>query len=105
MPPQPNQSFPPQQQPLYPTTQSAEANLPYPLHPTAAIVPASVYPELGNYMGLEFNEQILRDNMPEYLSNHSGGQQVATRPPVSIRTTTTNTTTTIIANYQEERYK
>merc|ERR1712038_61108 len=77
MPPQPNQSFPAQQQPFSATTQSSEANLPYPLHPTAAIVPANVYPELGSYMGLEFNEQTIRDNMPEYLA----GQQVAIPPP------------------------
>ena len=56
-----------------------EANLPYPIHPTAAIVPANVYPELGGYMGLEFNEQTIHDNMPEYLP----GQEISVNPPVS----------------------
>ena len=84
MPPQPNQTLPSQQLPFSATTQSREANLPYPLHPTASIVPASVYPGLGDYMGLEFNEQTVRDNMPEYLTAYSGGQQVATLPSVSI---------------------
>ena len=84
MPAQPNVA-PPLQQNTYPSiapgNDPREANLPYSLHPSAAIVPANVYPELGGYMGLEFNEQTLRDNMPEYLS---GSQQVAVRPPVSI---------------------
>ena len=66
----------------YPSlTPASEANLPYPLHPSAAIVPASMYPGLGNYMGLEFNEQTIRDNMPEYLAGAQ--QQVRVRPPVS----------------------
>ena len=70
------------QQHAYPSlADPRESNLPYPLHPSAAIVPASVYPELGNYMGLEFDNQTLRDNMPEYLP---GAQQVAIRPPVCI---------------------
>ena len=70
------------QQHAYPSlVDPRESNLPYPLHPSAAIVPASVYPELGNYMGLEFNEQTLRDNMPEYVH---GTQPVAIRPPVNI---------------------
>lgn len=84
MPAQPNVA-PPLQQNTYPSiapgNDPREANLPYSLHPSAAIVPANVYPELGGYMGLEFNEQTLRDNMPEYLS---GSQQVVVRPPVSI---------------------
>lgn len=84
MPAQPDVA-PPSQQNAYPSVfpgnDTREANLPYPLHPSAAIVPANVYPELGGYMGLEFNEETLRDNMPEYLS---GTQQVAVRPPVSV---------------------
>jgi len=82
MPPQANQSLPSHQSAYPSAPQSNEANLPYTLHPTAAIVPASVYPELGNYMGLEFNEQTLRDNMPEYVP---GTQQVAVRPPTQIQ--------------------
>ena len=78
---------PQQQATAYPSLNQGndprESNLPYPLHPTAAIVPANVYPELGGYMGLEFNEQTIRDNMPEYLA----GQQVAIPPPVSFLTT------------------
>ena len=81
MPAQPNVA-PPSQQNTYPSivpgNDPREADLPYPLHPSAAIVPANVYPELGGYMGLEFNEQTLRDNMPEYSQ-----QQLAFRPPVS----------------------
>jgi len=82
----PAQSTITQQQPqtTYPTLSQGndqrEANLPYPLHPTAAIVPANVYPELGGYMGLEFNEQTIRDNMPEYLP----GQQVVIPPPTQV---------------------
>jgi len=75
---------PQQQATAYPSLNQGndprEANLPYPLHPTAAIVPANVYPELGGYMGLEFNEQTIRDNMPEYLA----GQQVAIPPPTQV---------------------
>lgn len=67
--------------PTVPATDPREAHLPYPLHPTAAIVPASVYPELGGYMGMEFTEQTIRDNMPEYLS---GSHQVAVRPPTQV---------------------
>lgn len=47
-------------------TEVREADLPYPLHPTAPGF-SSMYPGLGNYMGLEFNEEIIRANMPEYL--------------------------------------
>ena len=80
---------PSSQQPAYPTvpaTDPREAHLPYPLHPTAAIVPANVYPELGGYMGMEFTEQTIRDNMPEYLP---GSHQVAVRPPVGVYFTLT----------------
>lgn len=82
MPAQPNVA-PPSQQNTYPSivpgNDPREADLPYPLHPSAAIVPANVYPELGGYMGLEFNEQTLRDNMPEYSQ-----QQLAFRPPTQV---------------------
>ena len=71
--------------PVYPSVASShdprENNLPYSLHPTAAAVPANVYPELGGYMGMEFDEQTIRQNMPEYLPNVQ--QQVAVRPQVS----------------------
>ena len=71
--------------PVYPSVASShdprENNLPYSLHPTAAAVPANVYPELGGYMGMEFDEQTIRQNMPEYLPNAQ--QQVAVRPQVS----------------------
>ena len=71
--------------PVYPSVASSndprEDNLPYSLHPTAAAVPANVYPELGGYMGMEFDEQTIRQNMPEYLPNAQ--QQVAVRPQVS----------------------
>ena len=56
--------------------------MPYSLHPTAAAVPANVYPELGGYMGMEFDEQTIRQNMPEYLPNVQ--QQIAVRPQVSL---------------------
>ena len=71
--------------PVYPSVASShdprENNLPYSLHPTAAAVPANVYPELGGYMGMEFDEQTIRQNMPEYLPNEQ--HQVAVRPQVS----------------------
>ena len=71
--------------PVYPSVASShdprEDNLPYSLHPTAAAVPANVYPALGGYMGMEFDEQTIRQNMPEYLPNVQ--QQVAVRPQVS----------------------
>jgi len=75
---------PQQPQTAYPSLSQGndprEANLPYPIHPTAAIVPANVYPELGGYMGLEFNEQTIRDNMPEYLP----GQEISVQPPTQV---------------------
>ena len=72
--------------PAYPSVVASfndprEDNLPYSLHPTAAAVPANVYPELGGYMGMEFDEQTIRQNMPEYLPNVQ--QQIAVRPQVS----------------------
>lgn len=45
------------------------ADLPYPTAVTSMPVPmgASVYPSLGDYMGLELSEEVLSQNMPEYL--------------------------------------
>merc|ERR1719334_3027425 len=37
--------------------------------------PMSAYPALGDYMGLEFSDEVLALNMPEYLPHH---MQVAT---------------------------
>lgn len=34
-----------------------------------------MYPELGNYMGLELSEAVLRENMPEYLNSVAIYQQ------------------------------
>ena len=56
--------------------------LPYPLHPSAPGMPESVYPGLSTYMGLEFDEQTIRENMPEYL----GGGALMTLPNVSLDT-------------------
>lgn len=44
-----------------------QQQLPYPLHPSAPGMPESMYPGLSTYMGLEFDEQTIRENMPEYL--------------------------------------
>ena len=87
MPAQVNPAPSSSNRPAYPSVVASsndprEANLPYSLHPTAAAVPANVYPELGGYMGMEFDEQTIRQNMPEYLPNVQ--QQIAVRPQVSL---------------------
>ncbi|KAF2363733.1 PDZ domain [Trinorchestia longiramus] len=46
------------------------ASPPYPLHPVHS--GGHAYPALGEYMGLEFTDEIIRLNMPEYLP----GQQL-----------------------------
>ncbi len=51
--------------PAYPPVPSSDAGTPYPPMPTAAEGP--VYPGLAEYMGLEFSESVIRENMPEYL--------------------------------------
>lgn len=45
---------------------SRSEQLPYPLSPNQAMM-SSMYPGLADYMGLEFTENIIRENMPEYL--------------------------------------
>lgn len=52
------------QSPAYPPNESTLPS--YPQEPPSA--PGYVYPELNSYMGLEFDEQTLRENMPEYIS-------------------------------------
>ena len=57
--------------------QSSTASLPYPPIPSSASaypqIPSNassngpVYPGLGDYMGLELSEDVIRANMPEYL--------------------------------------
>lgn len=49
--------------------------LPYPLHPQQSAGVA--YPALGEYMGLEFTDEIIALNMPEYLPPQQTSQQVA----------------------------
>jgi len=61
--------------------QAGGQQLPYPLHPSAPGMPESVYPGLSTYMGLEFDEQTIRDNMPEYL----GGGALMTQPNTQIQ--------------------
>merc|ERR1711994_779734 len=46
----------------YPPNPSA-----YPQIPSNASGNGSVYPGLGDYMGLELSEDVIRENMPEYL--------------------------------------
>jgi hypothetical protein len=51
--------------PAYPPVPSSDAGSSYPPMPTATEGP--VYPGLAEYMGLEFSESVIRENMPEYL--------------------------------------
>lgn len=46
--------------------QQAAKDVPYPLHPSGPGF-SSVYPTLNSFMGMEFNEATIRENMPEYL--------------------------------------
>jgi len=63
--PQPYSSGYPQPTTAYPPLAAM------PTAPTASVTgypaDATVYPELNSYMGLEFDEQTIRANMPEYL--------------------------------------
>ena len=63
-----------------------ESTLPsYPQEPPSA--PGYVYPELNSYMGLEFDEQTLRENMPEYISAGGGSANaVAPLPSQNVST-------------------
>jgi len=65
-----------------PTTQAPSqeegATLPYPLHPSAPGF-SSVYPALNSFMGMEFDEHTIRENMPEYLQVYQTA--VATAQP------------------------
>ena len=45
-------------------SQEQPQQLPYPMQPQGS---DSMYPGLSTYMGLEFDEQTIRENMPEYL--------------------------------------
>ena len=57
-----------------------ESTLPsYPQEPPSA--PGYVYPELNSYMGLEFDEQTLRENMPEYISAGGGSANAVAALP------------------------
>ena len=62
-----------------------QQQLPYPLHPSGPGMPESMYPGLSSYMGLEFDEQTIRENMPEYLGGGGGAlmpqQNVRLRQP------------------------
>jgi len=73
--------------------QSDQEGLPYPLHPTGPGF-SSVYPALNSFMGMEFNEDTIRQNMPEYLQVYQNAvtavqpsntqiQSVAPAPSVS----------------------
>ena len=66
------------QSPAYPPNESTLPS--YPQEPPSA--PGYVYPELNSYMGLEFDEQTLRENMPEYIS------AVATLPSQNVSCST-----------------
>ncbi len=81
-----------QPQPSASVAAPAESSLPYPIHPESA-ASAPVYPGLGDYMGMELTEEVIRANMPEYLPQPAANQQpggssasassVASRPQVS----------------------
>ena len=53
---------------------AAAATLPYPVRGSLP-----VYPGLAEFMDMELSEEIIRENMPEYLAQN----QVAVRPQVS----------------------
>lgn len=56
-------------------------NAPPPYNPgtyntgTSPVDGSNVYPSLGNYMGLELSEEVIRENMPEYLHQVAVYQQ------------------------------
>lgn len=62
-PPAQNPGAPPPTNPSQPSPSAA--NLPYPVVNPAA----PLYPGLGDYMGLELSEDVIRANMPEYLAS------------------------------------
>ncbi|XP_063611287.1 syntenin-1-like [Penaeus indicus] len=58
--------------PTAPPAIAGYAAPPYPLHPPEAAKQqnslAHLYPSLGDYMGLEFTDEVIAANMPEYLA-------------------------------------
>ena len=59
------------------------ASLPYPISPQDfSSQNVSVYPGLAGYMGLELSEDVIRENMPEYLPENQAA--LLPRPSVSI---------------------
>ncbi|XP_042891403.1 syntenin-1-like [Penaeus japonicus] len=56
--------------PTAPPAIAGYAAPPYPLHPPEASKNslAHLYPSLGDYMGLEFTDEVIAANMPEYLA-------------------------------------
>jgi len=65
------------QSPAYPPNESTLPS--YPQEPPSA--PGYVYPELNSYMGLEFDEQTLRENMPEYIPAGGGSANAVAALP------------------------
>lgn len=57
----------------------AALDLPYPVNPGSV----AMYPGLGDFMGLELSEDVIRLNMPEYLS---GPPQTAVAIPSQVGT-------------------
>ena len=55
------------QQSAGPAPSQPVPSLPYPSAPQPALPSGSAYPTLGDYMGLELTEDVIRANMPEYL--------------------------------------
>jgi syntenin-1 len=60
----------------YPPNPSA-----YPQIPSNASGNGSVYPGLGDYMGLELSEDVIRENMPEYLVVPQAPSQLTSTTP------------------------
>jgi len=79
---------PPMGAPHYPAAvavvagqQQGSSSPPYPLHPAGPGF-STVYPTLNSFMGMEFNEATIRENMPEYLTDYQTA--IAAAPPTAV---------------------
>lgn len=60
----------------YPVTFNSTMPLPYRGEQEQQGQGGPVYPSLGDYMGLELNEAVIKENMPEYATQLAVYQQV-----------------------------